>query len=124
MDKPKLKRDWVDRYVRLLRSMTTRGGVVFDKGEVMLVETNRSGLNLSRLGRCEHCGHKYGAYIRHVQEWEVELLPKDYVPEPAPVVVKFSREMIAVFRRMLPYLTIEEQEVVLAQLPELREVST
>ena len=75
--KPKLKRDWVHRRVRLLRKLETKGGVIFEKDEVMVVHRNFGGLELTTLTRCPKCERGHRHYIRKVHERDVELLPEE-----------------------------------------------
>ena len=41
MDKPKLKRDWIGRHVRITRAVETRGGDIFPAGTICEVEKYR-----------------------------------------------------------------------------------
>jgi hypothetical protein len=79
--KPRLKRDWEGRYVRLKRKMETKGGDVFEAGEVMRVDRNYGGLHLSAVRHCSECKKRYRGHLRKVQERDVMLLPEDYRPE-------------------------------------------
>lgn len=75
MDKPRRKMDWVGRFVRLRRKMTTRGGTILGADTIMRVEENRAGLRLTKAETCAacRCGHTY--QIWKVSEADVELLP-------------------------------------------------
>lgn len=81
VEKPKLKRDWVGRYVRLRITLETRGGIIFDKGEVMKVCKYYRGLGLRSLYCCEHCRRKTRQDITGIPIHEVEILAKDFKPE-------------------------------------------
>jgi hypothetical protein len=81
IEKPRLQRDWVGRYVRLKRDLQNGAGGVFPAGTVMRVDRYRGGMSLSRLQSCEACGSVGHAYIRKVFEGDVELLPADLKPE-------------------------------------------
>ncbi len=76
MNKPKLKRDWIGRRVRLLRKIETNGGSIFPAGTIMIVHDNHGGLRLKmEVQECKHCG----LAIRHrtvkkIPESSVELL--------------------------------------------------
>lgn len=83
-ERPKLKRDWVGRYVRLRHDTKTRGGTTFPAGEVMRVTRNFGGLFLSALRPCAMCGDC--RLLRGVQERDVDLLPKDWTPDDPPGV--------------------------------------
>lgn len=80
-EKPKLKRDWEGRYVRLRHRMEVKAGIIFEAGEVMRVERNHGGLSLTGIRRCPHCERGFRHYIRGVREGDVELLPKAYQPD-------------------------------------------
>ncbi len=81
VEKPRLKKDWEGRYVRLLKEIETRGGIILDVGEVMEVMRNFGGLNLSAVTQCENCNKHTRRYVTKVPEWNVELLPIDYKPQ-------------------------------------------
>ena len=74
MDKPKLKRDWEGRSVKLLREITTNGGRIFGAGTIMLVERNYNGLHLAKREVCQHCGCGHEHKVNRVSESSVELL--------------------------------------------------
>lgn len=97
MDKPRLKRDWIERYVRLKREVRTHGGVVFAAGDVMRVAGNRSGLRLVATNACPDCQRQFRVYVTGVNEDAVELLPPDYAPMPPlyprPLVAEFARDI-------------------------------
>lgn len=79
-DKPKLKHDWHGRYVRLLLPHETKGGAIFEAGEVMLVTRNFGGLQLESVRACDTCRRKHRHRITKVSEHHVHLLPKECVP--------------------------------------------
>lgn len=78
--RPRLKRGWEGRYVRLRHEVRTQGGAIFEAGEVMRVERNHGGLHLAAVRRCEHCKRRSHYRVRGVRETEVELLPEDFTP--------------------------------------------
>jgi hypothetical protein len=78
---PRVKRDWEGRYVRLKRKMETKGGDVFEAGEVMRVDRNYGGLHLSVVRHCSVCKKRHRGRINRVSEDDVRLLPEDYRPE-------------------------------------------
>lgn len=80
---PRLKRDWEGRYVRLLYSATTRGGAIFEAGQVLQVVKNHNGLELTTVVRCPECHRRNQDIIRGVSERDVFLLPPEYRPEDA-----------------------------------------
>lgn len=80
MSKPKRKRDWIGRYVRLLAKQKNGFGAIFEAGEVMYVDRNHGGLHLSAVIRCQHCARRHHYSITRVPETDVELLPVDYQP--------------------------------------------
>lgn len=87
--KPELKRDWVGRYVRLLRKLETKNGTIFEKGEAMRVLVDNSeGLELQAAIRCNHCArrHNYRAIIHDLNI--VSLLPADFDPDFHPPTSK------------------------------------
>lgn len=73
--KPKLKRDWVGRRVRLVNRVVSRGGKIFEAGTVMNVIRNHSGLHLTAEQVCDKCGLGDLHWVRGVSEDSVELLP-------------------------------------------------
>ncbi len=76
---PRLKRDWIGRYVKLNCSHETNGGVLFPPGTVMKVINYYRGLKLMLIKKCRRC--KIGIrHISRVDEHDVELLPEDYQP--------------------------------------------
>jgi hypothetical protein len=75
MNKPKLKRDWRGRVVRLLREVKTNGGEVFPAGTVMVVLRNYSGLTLERVVLCTRCRVRFHGRVTGLGEGAVELLP-------------------------------------------------
>ncbi len=87
---PKLKRDWVGRYVRLKRQMRTGHGEIFEAGEVMLVTRNYGGLQLSPLYDCKECGRRVQGWITKVWEQDVELVSGNFEPATLPT----RRELI------------------------------
>lgn len=118
--KPRLKREWIGRYVRLLRTVKTRGGTIFLAGETLKVLNSFGGLTLLRQHVCEQCGRRTDL-VTKIAETEVELLPEDYVPEPYPVMIKLTVELISILRRAVPSLTLKEQAVLLGILPESKD---
>lgn len=79
--KPKLKRDWVGRYVRLKEEIQTNGGVIFAVGEVMRVTRNFGGLQLETVGfKCKKCERGFRHRVTKVHEYSVSLLPPDWKP--------------------------------------------
>lgn len=72
---PALKRDWVGRRVRLLRQVVTKGGVIFEAGEVMVVTRSFGGLHLEAVALCRHCGRGRRESVKGIHENAVELLP-------------------------------------------------
>lgn len=93
MEKPKFKREWKGRYVRLLSEIQNRGGDVFDSGAIMVVEKNYGGLHLRGTIECKCCGGTIKRYLRRVDENSVELLPKGFVPEPQAHIARESEEV-------------------------------
>lgn len=81
MKKPRLKRDWEGRHVRLRRTLETKGGEIFEPGEIMLVRRNHGGLHLSAVRECAECRRRHRGYIHGVSEHDVTLLPEDYRPD-------------------------------------------
>lgn len=79
--KLKRKRDWVGRHVRLLRETRTKGGAVFEAGEVMLVTRNFGGLQLEAVIKCKYCARRHLHRVVKIPEAAVSLLPADYKPE-------------------------------------------
>ena len=79
---PRLKRDWEGRYVQLRTELRTKGGTIFERGEIMLVTRNHGGLHLDATIRCQHCSRRSNYKIKEVHEAEVELLPPEYTPPP------------------------------------------
>lgn len=77
---PRLKRDWIGRYVRLRQDHETNGGAIFEAGTVMHVEGYYRGLSLDAVRACPQCRLKYRHYITRVACADVELLPADFVP--------------------------------------------
>jgi len=90
--KPKLKRDWIGRYVRLLYRLETKGGSIFEEGEVMEVEAYYRGLSLQALRTCPHCYRQNRLRICRVQEECVSLLPLDYRPPEGDPPVEHLKE--------------------------------
>lgn len=72
--KPKLKRDWVGRKVRLLRDIRTLGGKIMSAGTVMKVTRSYGGLHLKADKVCPHCGLGEEHRVKKVRERSVELL--------------------------------------------------
>ncbi len=71
--KPRLKRDWIGRKVRVRRTMVN-GLMEIPAGAIATVRKNLGGLDLTS-EPCPHCGIKIN--IRKVKEFDVELLPLD-----------------------------------------------
>ena len=82
-EQPKLKRDWLGRYVRVRYDMQNNGGYQFKAGTVMKVIKNHMGLDLVIPIDCPHCHSQRYRVISRVHEYDVELLPIDYVPVAA-----------------------------------------
>lgn len=80
MNKPRLKRDWIGRHVRLVADMNTKGGTLFKSGTIMEVVQNRGGLTLRTTIQCKECNVGRYHYISKVNEYDVELLPIGFVP--------------------------------------------
>jgi len=93
VSEPRLKRDWVGRYVRLRRDLETQDGVIFDAGEVMQVyKTYHGRMGLRALHRCEHCERRALSRITGVETYNLEILPEDYQPpEVEPLVAEVER---------------------------------
>lgn len=74
MTTPRKMNDWIGRSIRLRRDMETKGGVKFQKGEILLVDGHWRG----RLGlRDPKTTEQYGAGrrgISHVDRHLVELV--------------------------------------------------
>lgn len=83
---PKLKRDWIGRYVRLRRQMENGWGGVFEAGEVVRVSGYYRGLELEAIHECPHCRRRGRDRISRVSCAAVELLPADYRPASSPEV--------------------------------------
>lgn len=75
MNAPHLKRDWIGRHVRLTRQIETRGGIIFDVGEVLRVEGYYRGLSLEAIHTCSHCTRRSRQTISRVPLHDVDLLP-------------------------------------------------
>lgn len=93
MEKPKFKREWKGRHVRLRRDIETKGGDVFEQGSVMLVEKNYGGLQLRGTIECDCCGGTKKRWVKNVSEYEVDLLDSDFVLEDNPRSVRESVEI-------------------------------
>lgn len=78
---PRLKRDWEGRYVNLNREIMTRGGIIFEKGEVMKVTRNYRGLHLEAIKTCKHCSRRRKETVTEIPEYSVTLLPIEFKPE-------------------------------------------
>lgn len=115
--KPRLKREWIGRHVRLLRTVRTRGGTIFPSGETLKVLNSYGGLTLLRQHICEHCGRR-ADIVTKIAEIEVELLPEDHILEQPPVMIKLMPELIELLRRIFPLLSLDERSVLLGILPE------
>jgi len=76
-EKPRLKRDWEGRSVRVLREIQTRGGRIFAPGAIMVVDRNFGGLSLHKRDVCPHCKCGQDHRVVKVHESDVELLPKE-----------------------------------------------
>lgn len=79
--KPKLKREWVRRYVKLLRQLETNGEVIFPAGEIMKVVRNHQGLTLKGLHFCSLCAKAHRETIAGISENSVEMMPEDFQPD-------------------------------------------
>lgn len=84
--KPRLKRDWAGRYVRLLVDTQNIAGDVFLAGEILKVYKSRGGLYLERVEICQCCRFSRFQEIAKVSESNVELLPHDYTPTRQTVI--------------------------------------
>ena len=73
---PKLKRDWIGRQVHLKRQIETRGGIIFNEGEVMNVAAYYQGLTLEAISTCQHCRRRSRQIVTRISINEVELLPE------------------------------------------------
>jgi hypothetical protein len=76
-----LKRDWVDRHVRLKRQIENKGGTIFKEGEVMRVTRNFGGLHLEAVHGCDECRRKYRLQVKGISERDVVLLPENFKPK-------------------------------------------
>ena len=77
-NRPRLKRDWIGRKVRLCRRQENGVGRVFDAGTILIVEYSHGGLHLMTDGStCPHCGLGQRFRIRGVLERNVDLLQED-----------------------------------------------
>jgi len=93
---PRLKRDWKGRLVRLKREVETRGGTVFEPGEVMRVHRNHGGLDLEAFSCRKECGRTSRCFVRKVREMDVELLVKGTeLPRPPGRYVPVDVDAIA-----------------------------
>lgn len=93
---PRLKRDWKGRLVRLKREVETRGGTVFEPGEVMRVARNFGGLDLEAFACQKECGRVSRCYVRKVSEHAVELLVRGTeLPRPPGRYVPVDVDAIA-----------------------------
>lgn len=81
VEKPRRKRDWEGRFVRLRRTIENTGGAIFEEGEVLKVTRNFGGLHLEGIKRCAGCEKAYRRRITKINEGTVNLLPLDYQPE-------------------------------------------
>lgn len=78
MERPKLKRDWIGRFVRLRKPMETAAGVFFEAGEVMEVYKYYRGLGLRTTCCCSECSRRYRDRIDKVAIEDVLLLLEDH----------------------------------------------
>lgn len=101
--RPKLKKDWEGRYVRLLLGGITRAGIQFDAGEILKVKRNYNGLHLESVVRCPICSRGRRREIL-VAEYQVELLPLDFKPEPEPQYIAMTAARIT----MLEHISRDE----------------
>lgn len=86
-NKPRLKRDWIGRHARILCDMETKGGTVFQAGEVLEVVNNHGGLTLKAMRTCPRCEARHRRrLISKVSEDDVHLLPLDFVPDEPPIL--------------------------------------
>ena len=109
--KPKLKRDWEGRYVRLKGEHRNKGGGIFHAGEIMLVERNHGGLHLARRKQCPRCKEHYLSRLNRVQERDVELLPEDYIPEEHLSTVDALRAEVERLKELAVYSSDEGTHV-------------
>lgn len=77
---PKLRRDWIGRYVRLIRQIEN-GVRRFPKGEIFRVRGAYDGFYLETVRPCSACGNSRLESISRVPERDLEILPVDYDPE-------------------------------------------
>lgn len=77
-ERPKRKKDWVGRRVRLRRDLENKGGNLFRAGEVMEVRRNFGGLELRTLAECTSCFKGHWRTIKDISEADVELLPRSF----------------------------------------------
>ncbi len=77
---PRLKRDWVGRYVRVVRQIELNDGTIMDPGEVMKVDQYYRGMTLEAIRTCEHCSRRERVRVRRISRRSVELLPKAWSP--------------------------------------------
>lgn len=104
---PKLKRDWIGRFVRIKRRYVTWHGKVFEAGEVLRVDRNYTGLHVHRQHRCAVCqAATIDAAL--IPESYVELLPKEYQPQWSGVVVldPYRRDMLSLVADGSPALVV------------------
>lgn len=81
VEHPRLKREWVGRYVRLKHVTRNGAGTIFEKGEVLRVDrTYRGSMTVETIKKCEHCKRRTFTSIK-LGTNSLEVLPIDYDPE-------------------------------------------
>ncbi len=99
VERPKRKKDWVGRRVRLRHDMENKAGNVFKAGEVMEVRRNFGGLELRTLYECESCFKGRWRAIKGISESDVDLLPMSMSKmvdsrDPSLILVNVRRVLI------------------------------
>lgn len=74
-ERPKLKRDWVNRTVKIKKQLQTNEGTIFDIGTDFLVMSYYRGLELKTIEVCDACKGRRSTTISRVPLCDVELLP-------------------------------------------------
>lgn len=68
-------KDIVGKDVVLIREITTRGGIIFDVGEVMrCYGTHRGMFHLEAIHKCDRCARRSRPNIRHVERSAFKVL--------------------------------------------------
>lgn len=105
--RPKRKGDWVGRYVRLRHDLETKGGTLFQAGDVLVVTRSFGGLWLSAPVACPLCRQSYRRSIKQVPEADVELLPAGYVPDLVKVYPAAAEPAAQILELVLQELDLE-----------------